>query len=404
MFYCTHKYKYRIFYNDLLIIDMHTHAGGDEPLIKRWHYGRAFQSQAPRYWMGSFRQFRSIVSALRNPRLQASLYVLKALSIFGIDLLNTNFLLKHLNGAKYVERAVQLATDGVVTDGELDIQSSQMYVSNNYVMDLAKSHEKVIPCISINPLRDDALSELERLVEDGAGMIKLFPSIQMWHADGKDEQGQVMPYKEKLEKFYQALADTGIVVMFHTGIEEVVDPSEEYFRIHGGDIHKWEPLLRTGVTSIAAHFGYDFSYWPGMEDQQNQMAPIIAHMAEYPNLFTDASGALSHNYPYIASVALEGYQKRLERFVYGSDIPVGLMNPKKLARTMSRMEVDGKNEHLNFLFGLVTLLAEDPNVVQTQNVFDKHYLMTKAVLDYLGTPKHEQEEFFHRGGVLVNPD
>ena len=60
------------------------------------------------------------------------------------------------------DRVVVLAQDAVYRpEGTPDLDRTHFYVSNDYVLDLADRHEKVLAGCSINPLRRDALEELE---------------------------------------------------------------------------------------------------------------------------------------------------------------------------------------------------------------------------------------------------
>src|SRR5262245_59706149 len=73
---------------------------------------------------------------------------------------------------------VVLAQDAVYRpDGMRDDTATHFYVSNDYVFDLARDCPKIIPCASINPLRADALHELERCHAAGARLVKVDNAI-----------------------------------------------------------------------------------------------------------------------------------------------------------------------------------------------------------------------------------
>ena len=72
-----------------------------------------------------------------------------------------NRLVRQLDESK-LSRAVVLAQDAVYRDdGELDTQRTHVFVSNDYVLELADRNEKILAGCSINPMRRDALEELE---------------------------------------------------------------------------------------------------------------------------------------------------------------------------------------------------------------------------------------------------
>jgi len=117
-------------------------------------------------------------------------------------------LLRHLDAAR-IDYAVVLAQDAVYRhDGSRDDASTHFYVSNDYVLDMAKRSPKVLPGCSINPWRRDALAELERCHAAGARLIKLHTAIQ-----GVD------PERKEFDPFYARARELDMVLMFHTGYE-----------------------------------------------------------------------------------------------------------------------------------------------------------------------------------------
>jgi predicted TIM-barrel fold metal-dependent hydrolase len=76
--------------------------------------------------------------------------------------------------------AVCLAQDAVYRpDGSRDDGATHFYVSNDYVLDLAKESPKILPGCSINPIRKDALQELARCRAAGCRLIKVHTAIQV---------------------------------------------------------------------------------------------------------------------------------------------------------------------------------------------------------------------------------
>src|SRR5436190_8701480 len=119
-----------------------------------------------------------------------------------------NRLLRELERSS-LDFAVVLAQDAVYRpDGSRDDAATHFYVSNDYVFDLARDCHKIIPGCSINPLRRDALRELERCREAGSRLCKVHTAIQ-----GVD------PSRPELDPFYKLAKELGVVLMFHTGYE-----------------------------------------------------------------------------------------------------------------------------------------------------------------------------------------
>src|SRR5579863_8451655 len=117
-------------------------------------------------------------------------------------------LLRHANESA-LDYVVVLAQDAVYRpDGLRDDTATHFYVSNQSVFDLARDCPKIIPGCSINPLRADALRELEHCREAGARLCKVHTAIQ-----GVD------PSRPELDSFYKLAKELGVVLMFHTGYE-----------------------------------------------------------------------------------------------------------------------------------------------------------------------------------------
>jgi len=73
-----------------------------------------------------------------------------------------NRLLRHVRSSQ-LDLAVVLAQDAVYrADGSRDDSATHFYVANDYVIQLARECDKIVPGCPINPLRKDALVELQR--------------------------------------------------------------------------------------------------------------------------------------------------------------------------------------------------------------------------------------------------
>ncbi|HKU39667.1 MAG TPA: amidohydrolase family protein [Polyangiales bacterium] len=134
---------------------------------------------------------------------------------------------------------------------------SDLYVSNDYAIAVAECLTQLAkhlaakrglrapsfePVASVHPHRPDALSELERLAKLGVRHLKWLPPAQ--HID---------PADPRLDPFYRALAEHGIVLLSHTGKEHTL-------RVADGDEDLGNPLrlrraLEAGVTVVMLHAG-----------------------------------------------------------------------------------------------------------------------------------------------------
>ncbi len=230
--------------------------------------------------------------------------------------------------ADNVDRVVALAFDNVYdVDGRCwgheavapDQVRSTLYVSNRFVAELARAHPKVLPGISVHPFRDDALEELERY-RDEAVLCKLMPSAH-W-ISFEDPVG-----REKLDRYYRKLADIGLPLLLHTGVETSIpssDPGKRYDRFNNPKYAV--RALDLGVTVILAHCGC--SYFDLLEDNfVREALELFARLGgDRPqwHLFADISALFS---PFRRrGIVDEVFAKvPVSRLLYGSDFP----NPAK---------------------------------------------------------------------------
>jgi hypothetical protein len=109
-----------------------------------------------------------------------------------------------------LDKAVVLAQDAIYDSrGRPDWDKTPFYVPNDYLLQVAARHpRRMIPCISINPERADAMAELDRCAAQGARLLKIHPPIQGVDLADKKHAG-----------FFRRCADLKIIVMVHTGHE-----------------------------------------------------------------------------------------------------------------------------------------------------------------------------------------
>lgn len=197
---------------------------------------------------------------------------------------------------------VVLAQDAVYReDGSRDDAATHFYVANDYVLDLAGRSPKILPGCSINPIRRDAIAELERVYALGCRLIKIHTAIQ-----GVD------PSRASFDEFYRRAACLGVVLMFHTGYEHSCTVQSQKFT----DPALLKRPLDHGGTVIAAHCGTCAFF-----DPENYYPHFVQMMREYDNLFGDTA--------IMASLIRWNSLRRLSRedpqitsrILHGSDYP-----------------------------------------------------------------------------------
>ncbi len=125
-------------------------------------------------------------------------------------------------------------------DGAANLQKTNMYVPNRYVVELAQQYRDVfLPVISIHPYRRDALEELEKWASAGVKYVKWLPN-----AMGMD------PANPVIEPFYRAMKERNMVLLSHAGKEQAVEAEEDQ-RL-GNPLRLRKPL-DMGVRVIIAH-------------------------------------------------------------------------------------------------------------------------------------------------------
>jgi predicted TIM-barrel fold metal-dependent hydrolase len=207
-----------------------------------------------------------------------------------------------LHDTPQLDAAVVLAFDAVHTpDGMLDVDRTHLYVTNDYAMELARRHRKLLFGASVHPFRRDAVLEIERCVAAGAVLMKWLPITQ-----GFD------PADERCAPFYEALAHYQLPLLSHTGGEQ----SLPQLRSDVADPMRLVPALRRGVTVIAAHCGTRSRF------RERDYLPEFMQLArEYEHLYGDTS-ALSLPSRWHAYAQLLADPIVRNKLIHGSDWPI----------------------------------------------------------------------------------
>ncbi len=214
-----------------------------------------------------------------------------------------NDLLAELRGSRYVARAVLLAMDGVYgQNGNADLTNTDFLVSNDYVLQVTKSFPNdFLAGVSVNPMRGDAVEEVQRCAEAGASLVKVLPNAQ-----------QFDPGDRRFIPFYRAVAQTGLPLLSHVGYEFSLIGKDQ----SAGDPEKLRVPLDEGVTVIAAHgcsYGLIF---------REKFYPTFLDLARrYKNFFSDISALTLPNRVGML-IRLRNQADLHDRLLFGTDFPL----------------------------------------------------------------------------------
>ena len=233
---------------------------------------------------------------------------LKAFDVTEKDLLNSGdkLILKKisdkLSKSKTVGAAIILALDGVIDSfGNLDSSKTQIYIPNSFVENEIKNYPNLFFGASINPVRKNAIEEIQRVKDQGALLIKWIPSIM-----------NIDPADSALIPFYLAMKKANLPLLTHTGKESSFLEAKDSLC----DPMRLKLPLSLGLTVIAAHVGT-----PGKTHGQENMERAIELMKLYPNLYADISSLTQINKLFYLKRILN-HREILGRLIYGSDFPL----------------------------------------------------------------------------------
>lgn len=208
-----------------------------------------------------------------------------------------------------MDAAVVLAFDGVHrNDGSFDREATHLYVTNDYVIELARRHEEMLLGASVHPYRPDAVAEIERCAAAGAVLCKWLPPTQ-----GMD------PADDRCTPFYDALARLQLPLLCHTGGEQSLPKVPNWQPL--ADPARLEGALRRGVTVILAHCGTRATPW-----ETDYLKTFMRLAQQYQHCYGDTSAL---NLP----TRWDGLEAVLEhpvvrnKLVHGSDWPIIAIPP-----------------------------------------------------------------------------
>ncbi|MDG2122148.1 MAG: amidohydrolase family protein [Verrucomicrobiales bacterium] len=208
-----------------------------------------------------------------------------------------------------LDAVVLLAQDVPYSDDGVALpEKGGFYVPNDYLLEVCGRHPDLfLPAVSIHPGRPDAMEELEKCLAAGSRVLKLLPNCL-----------NVDPMNPRFRKFWERMAEGGMVLLSHTGGEL----SLPVMRAEFADPARLRLPLECGVRVIAAHCAGRSGLW-----DPDYTEGLLRMFEEFPNLYGDNSALCSPvRCGTIGPLMNAG---AMERVIHGSDypIPVGGFGP-----------------------------------------------------------------------------
>ena len=258
--------------------------------------------------------------------------------------------LKVINKSKYVDKCVLLAFDEVYNeDGKRNKEMTNLYVPDDYIIDLAKNNNRILFGASVHPYRADWENELDKCLQNKAVLCKWIPSSQMFNPDDKRCNG-----------FYEKLAECNLPLLCHCGPEHAIPTSKPKYNKYNNPEHL-EKALNMGVTVIIAHCAMPYFGFmePDYHDDFNKFIELFKQAEKKDwKLYADVSA--------LATIfRIQYYEKIIkyvpaERLLFGSDYPHPVLEtPYNTKMT---------------LFSWLKLLYR---AIKMKNLLDKNYLVFK---------------------------
>lgn len=232
-------------------IDIHAHLLGHGPKS-----GGYISSQMRRSVAYKILLRRLGLHKIRNTDKQDEAYVL---------------VLKELIEQSALDKSVVLAFDKAYSSNGIEnTHLTNLYIPNDYAKSVCDKYSATFLFgASVNPLRKDALEELNKVKEQGAVLVKLLPNSQ-----GFD------PADKKLIAYYKQAASLNLPLLFHCGYEHTIPVINQDY----GHPSRLEQALDLGVDIIIAHGGTS-----GLFHLNETFGHTLELLKKYPNCYFDNS-------------------------------------------------------------------------------------------------------------------
>ena len=209
---------------------------------------------------------------------------------------------RQVSESRRVARAVVLAMDGVIDGrGELDVDQTQIYVPNSFLMRELPQFGNLAFGASVNPYRIDALERLDQVADGGALLVKWIPNIML-----------IDPADTSIIPFYRKLVELDLPLLPHTGQERSFAHARDEF----GDPERLALPLSLGVRVMAAHIGST-----GASEGISNFERLTGMIDKFPSLAVGISSLTQVNRRNTLVDALQR-QQLTDRMHYGTDWPL----------------------------------------------------------------------------------
>ncbi|CAD7289296.1 hypothetical protein LMG7974_01450 [Campylobacter majalis] len=220
----------------------------------------------------------------------------------------------NLRASKHVKKCVLFGVDAKYDkDGTMIHKDKTVCASNDDVLAVYEANPDVIvPFFSINPLRKDALSLIQKYHKLGFKGAKFLQNY--WEVDTT---------QARFSEYFSALKELNLPLIVHVGNENTISSNK---RCESIDM-LYHPL-KIGVNTICAHMalGYDGSH-PFLAMSKNERNfnkeyfALLELLKTHNNLYADVSALLT---PFRAKVLrhLSLETAVHEKLLFGSDFPV----------------------------------------------------------------------------------
>jgi len=245
-----------------------------------------------------------------------------------------------IRGATALDAAVVLAFDAVFDkSGAIDDPNTHLYVTNDYVIELAARHKNMLFGCSVHPYRKDAVDEIERCVKAGAVLCKWLPIVQNFN-----------PGDPVCIPFYDALAHFKLPLLSHTGGEKTLPQ----LNLSVADPDLLKLAVERGVTVIAAHCGTKSAPF-----EPDYLPQFIKLAREHEHFYGDTAALNMPARSYAWKTLLKDDLLR-GKLVHGSDWPISSLPPvSSLGFGALRLLHEGNWMHRDVLIKRELGLGED---------------------------------------------
>lgn len=245
--------------------------------------------------------------------------------------------IRRVGESKHMAKTVIFGVDAKVDEKGRELhRDPTVCATNEEVWELhTRAPDLIIPFMSVNPLRPDAIERVERYAETGFKGMKFLQNY--WNVDTREK---------RFRPFFEKLAELKLPIIVHIGSESSVHSHRACERLE-----MLEGPLEAGVTTIAAHMGLEYSplrllkaFSKNPEHFGDNYHRLLKMLETHDNLYADISAILTpvraKALPHLAR------QERIHgKLLFGTDFPVPFTTlwnthdlPLAMCRRLSKIE------------------------------------------------------------------